>query len=53
LRGGDHKAINLWRRRQALTRTLKRRPDLLEKAELSPADRKMLDEIESELTGNQ
>ncbi len=53
LRGGDHKAINLWRRRQALARTLKRRPDLLEKAELSASDRKMLDEIESELSGNQ
>ncbi len=49
LRGGDHKAITTWRRRQALMRTLKRRPDLLEKAELSKLDRKLLDEIESEL----
>jgi len=46
LRGGDHKAITLWRRKQALLRTLKRRPDLLEKANLSAADRKMLAEIE-------
>jgi tRNA (guanine37-N1)-methyltransferase len=51
LRGGDHKAITSWRRRQALTRTFKRRPDLLQKADLSPADRKLLDEIESELNG--
>ncbi len=53
LRGGDHKAITLWRRRQALIRTLKRRPDLLETAELSSTDRKLLDEIESELNGTQ
>jgi tRNA (guanine37-N1)-methyltransferase len=52
LRGGDHKAINSWRRRQALTRTVKRRPDLLEKADLSPSDIKLLDEIESELSDN-
>ena len=52
LRGGDHKAITTWRRRQALMRTLKRRPDLLEKANLSAADRKILEEIESELNGN-
>ncbi len=52
LRGGDHKAITTWRRRQALMRTLKRRPDLLERADLSATDRKLLDEIESELEGN-
>lgn len=52
LRGGDHKAITTWRRKQALLRTMKRRPDLLEKAELSAADRKLLDEIELELDGN-
>ncbi len=52
LRGGDHKAITTWRRKQALMRTMKRRPDLLEKAELSAGDRNLLDEIELELDGN-
>lgn len=52
LRGGDHKAITKWRRKQALLRTMKRRPDLLEKAELSAQDRKLLAEIETELDGN-
>ena len=48
----DHKAITNWRRKQALLRTMKRRPDLMEKADLSAADRKILDEIELELDGN-
>lgn len=52
LRGGDHKAITRWRRKEALLRTMKRRPDLLEKAELSASDRKLLDEIEAEQESN-
>ncbi len=52
LRGGDHKAITAWRRKQALLRTMKRRPDLLEKAQLSAQDQKILAEIEAELDGN-
>ncbi len=35
LLSGDHKAIALWRRRQSILRTLKHRPDLLEKAQVS------------------
>jgi tRNA (guanine37-N1)-methyltransferase len=42
LLSGDHAKINEWRRKQSLLRTLQRRPDLLEKAELSQADRKFL-----------
>ncbi len=38
LMSGDHKAIARWRRQQALTRTRDRRPDLLEKADLSAED---------------
>jgi tRNA (guanine37-N1)-methyltransferase len=41
---GDHARIQKWRREQSLLRTLERRPDLLEKAQLSPADRKFLKE---------
>lgn len=42
---GDHKKIDEWRRRKSLERTLERRPDLLEKAELSEEDVKILEEI--------
>ena len=35
---GHHENIDQWQRRQMLERTLKRRPDLLQKAELDTAD---------------
>lgn len=40
---GDHEKIRRWRRAQALTRTLDRRPDLLEKACLTKEDRGLLE----------
>lgn len=45
---GDHARIARWRREQSLLRTLQRRPDLLEKAELSDADRKFLDSLKGD-----
>lgn len=42
LAGGDHLAIRRWRREAALSKTLRNRPDLLEKAELSDTDRAYL-----------
>lgn len=42
LAGGDHAAIRRWRRERALEKTLRNRPDLLEKAELSREDREIL-----------
>lgn len=39
LLSGDHGAIARWRREQAIRRTLARRPELLEEAELSAAER--------------
>ncbi len=39
---GDHAKVARWRRQQALLRTRRRRPDLLDKADLSDADRKLL-----------
>ena len=42
---GNHARINHWRREQSLRRTLKHRPDLLEKADLDEADRKLLEKI--------
>lgn len=48
LLGGNHEQIRLWRRREALRRTLARRPDVLEGRALSDEDRKLLNEIERE-----
>lgn len=45
LLSGNHAEIARWRRRQALLRTLQRRPDLLEKAPLSEEDRKFLEQV--------
>lgn len=45
---GDHDEIRKWRRRSALQKTLRNRPDLLRDADLSKEDRKLLAEIEAE-----
>jgi len=42
LTSGDHARVARWRREQALRRTLERRPDLLDRARLSDADRRTL-----------
>jgi tRNA (guanine37-N1)-methyltransferase len=42
---GDHDEIRKWRRRWALQKTLRNRPDLLRDAELSKEDSKLLAEI--------
>jgi len=38
LLSGNHKEISDWRRRQSILRTARRRPDLLDKAELTDSD---------------
>ena len=45
LRSGDHARIARWRRAQALTKTLARRPDLFTEADLTEKDRKILAEF--------
>jgi tRNA (guanine37-N1)-methyltransferase len=45
---GDHDEIRKWRRRSALQKTLRNRPDLLRGAELNKEDRKLLAEIQAE-----
>jgi tRNA (guanine37-N1)-methyltransferase len=42
LLSGNHAAIAAWRREQSLLRTLRRRPDLLARAELTSSDRRFL-----------
>lgn len=48
---GNHKQINLWRRKESLRRTKQRRPDLLRRIDLTNEDRKLLAEIETEEKG--
>ena len=49
LLSGDHAKIEAWRREQALQRTLKKRPDMLEKAELSEKDKKFVEGLKSKV----
>ena len=48
LKGGNHEEIRIWRRREALRRTLERRPDLLRGRPLSDEDRSFLEAIQKE-----
>jgi tRNA (guanine37-N1)-methyltransferase len=48
LLSGNHAKINLWRRKKSLENTLARRPDLLEKYQLTPLDNKLIAEILAE-----
>ncbi len=48
LASGDHAKVARWRREQALLRTWQRRPDLLNSAPLSAADRVFLARLEAE-----
>lgn len=47
LAGGNHDQIRRWRRERALEKTLRNRPDLLERAELSAEERKFLERLKS------
>jgi tRNA (guanine37-N1)-methyltransferase len=49
LLSGNHREIESWRRRESLKRTYLRRPDLLEKINLSDEDRKTLEDIKKDL----
>jgi tRNA (guanine37-N1)-methyltransferase len=46
---GDHNAINRWRLKQALGRTFERRPDLIERKELSDDEQNLLQEYQEEI----
>jgi len=45
LLSGHHEEIRRWRKREALRRTLLRRPDLLDRAVLDEEDRRILEEL--------
>jgi tRNA (guanine37-N1)-methyltransferase len=50
LANGNHEQIRRWRRRMALAKTLRNRPDLIERVELSEEDKNLLDEIRREFS---
>jgi len=45
LLSGDHAQVARWRREQAILRTLKRRPELLDKANLSLGERQLVERL--------
>ena len=49
LTSGNHAAIERWRRKESLRRTLRKRPELLQQACLGPEDEKLLFEIRGEI----
>lgn len=51
LLSGHHGEVERWRRKEALRRTLERRPDLLDEAPLTADDRRILDELRAEEAG--
>lgn len=50
LLSGNHAEIRRWRKREALTRTLARRPELLDRADLDDEERKLLQELTAKRT---
>src|SRR5688572_3473647 len=52
LLSGHHADVRRWRKKAALTRTLERRPDLIDTAALDDEDRALLDEIRKEQETN-
>lgn len=49
LLSGDHGKIACWRKEQQILRTLQRRPELLEKIDLTDDERKTLDKLKQQL----
>jgi tRNA (guanine37-N1)-methyltransferase len=45
LLSGNHAQIAQWRREQAIRRTMKRRPELIDKLELSPKEKKLIEKL--------
>ena len=48
LLSGNHAAIARWQRKEALRRTLQRRPDMLEDFPFSKLDNQLLEELRAE-----
>jgi tRNA (guanine37-N1)-methyltransferase len=52
LLSGNHEAVRQWRRKDALRKTLSRRPDLLKAVTLEDEDKRLLEEIKAEELSN-
>jgi len=50
LMNGNHDQIRRWRRKTALAKTLRNRPDLLERVALSEEDKELLEEIKEQFS---
>ena len=46
LLSGNHLKVEEWRRQQSILRTMERRPDLMEKAELTKQDIKFIKSLD-------
>lgn len=53
LLSGNHEEIRKWRRAQSLELTFNRRPEMLDKAGLTEADLKILDELKNKLSDDE
>jgi tRNA (guanine37-N1)-methyltransferase len=53
LMGGNHEQIRKWRRGKALEKTLRNRPDLLERQSLSEEDKKFLADVGTKKIGKE
>jgi len=51
LLSGDHEQIRIWRKKEALRRTLHRRPDLLKVISLMEEDKQLIAQIQEEVRG--
>ena len=47
LQSGHHENINKWRRKEAIRITYQKRPDLLEKVNLTEEEKKFIEELEN------
>ena len=52
LLSGNHGEVARWRREQAIRRTLERRPELLDKVELSSRERELVDRLKNHTLGS-
>jgi tRNA (guanine37-N1)-methyltransferase len=52
LQSGNHAKIEQWRREQSLVRTFNKRPDILEKAELSEKEKEFVKDLRSKVRDN-
>ncbi len=49
LLSGHHEKIRIWRRKQAILNTIRKRPDLLQEDRLSDEDKRLLEEVQREM----